>query len=623
MKAILLMFDSLNLSMLQPYGCNWTKTPNFQRLAERSVKFTQNFAGSLPCMPARRELHTGRYNFLHRSWGPLEPFDDSMPELLKNNGIYSHLISDHLHYWEDGGATYHTRYNSWEIIRGQEGDKWKVSPELIHSKLEVQNKDAQYFHATRELHQHDQVNRTYLNSEEKMPMAVTFEKGLEFIDKNNSANQWLLQIECFDPHEPFYTQQAYKDLYAHEYTGNELDWPPYHHVTEDRQTQNHYKMEYAALLTMCDQYLGKLLDKMDQLNMWEDTMLIVNTDHGYLLGEHGWWSKVVMPCYDEIARTPLFIYDPRLGGQGESRDKLVQMIDIPATILEFFGVDIPANMQGRPLRAVIEENKAIRDYAMFGIHGAHVNIYDGEYVYMKAPVKEENQPLYEYTLIPLHMRNMFSPNELSKLELHEPFSFTKGCKLMKIPKKGLCNDSVFSSLLMEETSDGTARNIDNNSLVNAANFGDKLFNLRLDPKQETELRDIEIETKMANLLVRAMKENDSPVEQFERIGLPHDRSVTVEDIESLYKIAKQNQEPLILQDYQWTRSAMNTYRALVKFIPEDKRAEAAGIIGQSLKSEAVDKNITSELIVSQVKQIIPEKYCDMVIYFIELSGRVF
>ena len=128
---------------------------------------------------------------------------------------------------------------------------------------------------------------------------------------------------------------------------------------------------------------------------------------------------------------------------------------------------------------------------------------------------------------------------------------------------------------------------------------------------------------MANLLVRAMKENDSPVEQFERIGLPHDRSVTVEDIESLYKIAKQNQEPLILQDYQWTRSATNTYRALVKFIPEDKRAEAAGIIGQSLKSESVDKNITSELIVSQVKQIIPEKYCDMVIYFIELSGRVF
>ena len=76
-------------------------------------------------MPARRELHTGRYNFLHRAWGPLEPFDDSMPRMLTENGVYSHLISDHYHYWEDGGATYHNRYSSWEIVRGQEGDKWR------------------------------------------------------------------------------------------------------------------------------------------------------------------------------------------------------------------------------------------------------------------------------------------------------------------------------------------------------------------------------------------------------------------------------------------------------------------------------------------------------------------
>ena len=125
MKAILLLFDSLNRHCLEPYGCDWTHTPNFRRLAERSVRFDRCYAGSLPCMPARRELHTGRYNFLHRSWGPVEPYDDSMPELLKKNGVYTHLISDHQHYWEDGGATYHTRYSSWECVRGQEGDNWQ------------------------------------------------------------------------------------------------------------------------------------------------------------------------------------------------------------------------------------------------------------------------------------------------------------------------------------------------------------------------------------------------------------------------------------------------------------------------------------------------------------------
>ncbi|MBU3067818.1 sulfatase-like hydrolase/transferase [Nocardia sp. NEAU-G5] len=95
MKAIMAMFDSLNRRMLPPYGCDWTDAPNFARLAERAVTFDNAWAGSMPCMPARHEIHTGRHNFLHRSWGPLEPFDDSMPELLKQNGIHTHLASDH------------------------------------------------------------------------------------------------------------------------------------------------------------------------------------------------------------------------------------------------------------------------------------------------------------------------------------------------------------------------------------------------------------------------------------------------------------------------------------------------------------------------------------------------
>lgn len=120
----MVMFDSLNRHMLPSYGCDWIHASNFQRLAEKSVTFTNCYAGSLACVPARREIHTGRYNFLHRSWGPIEPFDDSMPEILKNNGIHTHLVTDHYHYFEDGGSTYHTRYNTWELSRGQEGDMW-------------------------------------------------------------------------------------------------------------------------------------------------------------------------------------------------------------------------------------------------------------------------------------------------------------------------------------------------------------------------------------------------------------------------------------------------------------------------------------------------------------------
>ena len=121
MKAVMVMYDSLNRHMLPTYDCDWTLAPNFIRLGERAVTFDNHYVGSMPCMPARRELHTGRHNFLHRSWGPHEPFDDSTFTILKRNGVYTHLVSDHYHYWEDGGATYHHRYSSWENMRGQGG----------------------------------------------------------------------------------------------------------------------------------------------------------------------------------------------------------------------------------------------------------------------------------------------------------------------------------------------------------------------------------------------------------------------------------------------------------------------------------------------------------------------
>ena len=79
MRAIFVLFDSLNRTAMGCYGPTNVRTPNFDRFAKRAVTFDTHFVGSLPCMPARRDLHTGRLNFMHRSWGPLEPFDNSLP----------------------------------------------------------------------------------------------------------------------------------------------------------------------------------------------------------------------------------------------------------------------------------------------------------------------------------------------------------------------------------------------------------------------------------------------------------------------------------------------------------------------------------------------------------------
>ena len=492
MKAIMVMFDTLNRHMLPPYGCDWVHAPNFQRLASRTVTFDNCYVGSMPCMPARRELHTGRYNFLHRSWSPLESFDDSMPEILRRNGVYTHLATDHQHYFEDGGATYHNRYNTWEYTRGQEGDLWKGHVQDPEIPLVIAPRHTQENHDGYRVWRQDWINRGYMQSEEKQPQPQTFANGLEFIRTNANADRWFLQIETFDPHEPFFTQERYKALYPHPYEGPQFDWPPYRQVQETPEQVQHLRYEYAALVSMCDTYLGKVLDLMDELDLWQDTLLIVNTDHGFLLGEHDWWAKNVQPFYNEVAHPPLFIWDPRAPRPGKRSSALVQMIDMPATLLEFFGVPLPKDMRGIPLRHAIADGAPVREAALFGVHGGHVNVTDGRYVYMRAPVHADNSPLYEYTLMPTHMRHRFTVEELQDITLAEPFSFTKGCRTMKIAGR---------------------------SWATAHTFGTLLFDLENDPEQLHPIHDSAVEERMIRLMVQLMQQNDAPPEQYERLGL--------------------------------------------------------------------------------------------------------
>jgi arylsulfatase A-like enzyme len=495
MKCIVVMFDSLNRHMLPPYGCDWTQAPNFRRLSERTVTFENSYVCSMPCMPARRDFMTGRPNFLHRGWGPLEPFDDSCVEMLKKAGVYTHFTSDHYHYWEDGGATYHNRYNSWEFFRGQEGDLWigqVADPEIPKNTIGRHGKLDLY---TRQ----DLINRAAARDEGKMPQPQTFAAGLDFIERNADEDNWFLQIETFDPHEPFFTHRKYKDRYPYDPEEMFFDWPAYRPVDpaqgETPEAVQFIRYNYAALLSQCDACLGDVLDAMDRHDLWKDTMLVVWTDHGFILGEHGSWAKVWLPFYQEIAHTPFFVWDPRAGKAGERRSALVQpSIDLGPTLLEFFGVDRTPDMLGKPLRPVLEDDTPVREAAIFGLHGRQVNVTDGRYVYMRAAT-EENQPLYNYTHMPSVMRGFLPLEQLRGMELAPPFSFTKDCPVMKIPAKGW------------GTTPGSGT--------------DKtwLWDVENDPKQESPVDDPEVERRMMGHLIRLMRECDAPEEQFVRLGL--------------------------------------------------------------------------------------------------------
>lgn len=325
-----------------------------------------------------------------------------------------------------------------------------------------------------------------------MPQVQTVDLGLEFINTNHAEDNWFVQIETFDPREPFFTQPEYQQLYPDKYDGPLFDWPAYGRVSETPEQVEHLRRRYAALVSMCDTQLGRVLDAMDQHNLWDDTLFFVCTDHGFMLGEHDWWAKVSQLFFQEIAHIPLFVWVPCSGRRSERRSSLGQLIDIPATLLAFFDVRKPKDMQGCDLQAVIKHDEPVSQSALFGIHGGHVNITDGRYVYMRAPETAGNQPLFEYTLMPTHMDNPFTPDELRDAELVQPFSFSKQCPLMKIPAR---------------------------PWVNPFPFGTLLYDIICDPNQVTSLKDSFVEECMIVMMIHLMKANDAPKDNLTSWGL--------------------------------------------------------------------------------------------------------
>ncbi|MEM8739192.1 MAG: sulfatase [Planctomycetota bacterium] len=513
MKCVMVMFDSLNRHMLEPYAAQtWVKTPNFTRLAERAVTFDSSYVSSMPCMPARRELHTGRPNFLHNSWGPLEPFDDSMPAMLSAAGVYTHLVTDHYHYFENGGATYHTRYDSWEFFRGQEGDPWigqVAEPDIPPHENGKGNRQ-------------DWVNRQHLRDDRDYPQSRTFAAGLDFIDRNHEQDDWFLQIECFDPHEPFTTAARWRDLYPSPDRDQPLfDWPPYGRVEHAPEQIDAARRNYAALVSKCDDSLGQVLDRFDHHHLWEDTLLIVWTDHGFLLGEHGWWAKNVPPLYDQVAHTPMFIHDPRnprprkFGNPGPRKSQnpgfpesqnlglresspsadasgrrkaLVQpAIDLAPTLLNYFGLEPTQDMRGHDLAPVIADDTPVRRGGIFGYHGRGINYVDDDHVYLRGSRPGQSTELYRYTLMPTIMRGFA---QLEDAQLVEPLPFSKNMPLLRLPEP-----------LPPPPGD------------------DLLFNRIDDFDQARPLDDAPLAAELDRQIATLMADYDAPAEQYARLAL--------------------------------------------------------------------------------------------------------
>jgi hypothetical protein len=281
-----------------------------------------------------------------------------------------------------------------------------------------------------------------------------------------------------------------------------MDWPAYARVTESPEEVQVIRSKYAALVAMCDEYLGKLLDRFDAENLWENTSLIVTSDHGFLLAEHDWWAKVKMPNYQEISHIPLMIYTPDARAHGgERRSANTSAIDMLPTLASLHGAGVPPEARGQDLVPLLFQDAAGHEVLMSGVFGGPMLICDGDFAFHFRPRWLDSTGLYEYRLLPMHMRGPFSLQELREMELVEPFDHTKGVQVLKIKAR---NDS---------------KRVPNHDGIGFEDTDTRLYDLREDPGEQHPFRDDQIEARLLAAAVRVMKAHDAPPEMYDRFDL--------------------------------------------------------------------------------------------------------
>jgi arylsulfatase A-like enzyme len=483
MKTIFLVMDSLNRRLLNCYGGQGTYTPNLDRLVKHGVVFDNHYSCSLPCMPARREYMTGRANFLEAPWGPIEPWDDCLPtELRKQKKTYSHMVTDHYHYFHSGGEAYHTLFDTWELERGQEGDLWHplVEPPEIPPFV---GKNRRAYWVNQKFYDHE--------DETQYPTPRCFMRAMEFLDNNHNQDNWHLHLEVFDPHEPFLCPEKYTKMYGDTWEAPyHFDWPPYEAVKQDEKAVDHIRKSYQGVLTMEDVWLGHFLDKMDQYHLWEDTVLILTTDHGYMLGEHGYWAKNYMLPYEELVHIPLIICAPQSKLNGEHVTALTSTLDLMPTILELYGADIPGDVQGKSLLHLLNKDETHHDAVLFGYFGKDVNLFDGRYTYCRQP--EEGAIVYHHTAMPRGFHDFLPQEKLRSAEMGVFLACSHGIPHYRIAEK-------------------SHRHVD-------ATPYNPIYDLVKDPHQTEAIQDEALEGRLSEKMKELLDLYEAPPCQYTRLG---------------------------------------------------------------------------------------------------------
>jgi arylsulfatase A-like enzyme len=364
-NVLVIVSDTFRRDHLGVYGHPWIRTPHLDAFARSAVVFDGHTISSFPTMPARADILTGTFSYTHMGWEPLPKALPTLPALFSKAGYHTMGIVD-TPFFVRGGFGYDRGFDDFVWVRGQ-GDDTRP-------------------------HERADCRSTWRSEEDRMA-ARTMSEAERWLERHH-GERFFLYVDTWDPHEPWDAPDYYAARYRPGYEGRQV-YPAYGKWREaglewDDVALGH--ATYCGEVTMVDFWVGRLLAKLDALNLTDDTIVLFTSDHGFYFGEHGYFGKAEWlndqgaalvegavapdwlaeswlltvgwsPLYREITNVPLIARVPGLAPG--RRSALTTAPDLAPTILELTGLAAPATMRGDSFAGVLRgENDEHRNFVV-------------------------------------------------------------------------------------------------------------------------------------------------------------------------------------------------------------------------------------------------------------------
>ncbi|MGH2562351.1 MAG: sulfatase [Thermomicrobiales bacterium] len=409
MNLIVICLDTLRYDVVRHSHPVAVATPILDALAAESAVFTAAFGEGEPTIPVRRALFSGMRSFPWRfdydtagvwpsehGWHRIPSDQPTLAEILLAQGYKTALIADTYHMFKPT-MNFTRGFINYEFVRGQETDNWRggavasvADRARLHKRGDldptVDGFLLQYL-----------LNTQARQSDDDWHSARVFRAAADWLDANHTERPFFLWIDSFDSHEPWDPPRRYADRYAPHpgQDGKEFIMPANYGGEATPEEQARIRALYYGEVTWVDELIGRFLAHVRRLDLLDDTLLMVLSDHGTELQDHGRWGKNMRHLYAHNTQLNWLIRHPDGRGRGRELSQFTQNHDVTPTALALLGVEAPP-LDGQDQSPFLRDEPAEeRDFVVTG-WGEFASVRDREWNYIvKFGAPDEETRLYD------------------------------------------------------------------------------------------------------------------------------------------------------------------------------------------------------------------------------------